>query len=136
MSSVISRTLKNEAKAKYVAEQIEGLSIEAAAEKFGVTVSEVSDVQFNSYIVENVGGMEPKFIGAFSAAKAGAAPAVVDGVSSIIVYQVDSNSNAETMTYDDAKVYLESYGSYYLENLIDQAIFEESKIVDNRAKYF
>ncbi|MBR6831149.1 MAG: SurA N-terminal domain-containing protein [Tidjanibacter sp.] len=136
VSAVISRSLKNEAKAKYVAEQIEGLSIEAAAEKFGVTVSEVSDVQFNSYIVENVGGMEPKFIGAFSAAKAGAAPAVVDGVSSIIVYQVDSNSNAETMTYDDAKVYLESYGSYYLENRIDQAIFEESKIVDNRAKYF
>ncbi len=135
VSTTISRTLKNEAKAKYVAAQIEGLTIEAAADKMGAELDEVNDVQFNSYVIDGI-GIEPKLIGAFSNAKTGAAPAVIDGVSSVLVYQVDGTSNAETMDYEAAKVYLESYGTYYLENRIDQAIFEESTIVDNRAKYF
>ncbi len=135
VASLITNTLKNEAKVKYVADEVAGLSMEDAAAKLGTEVSEVSGVQFASYIVNGL-GIEPRFVGAFSNSKAGAAPAIVEGVSSVIVYQVDDTASSEATDYDAAKVYLQSYGAYYLDSRLSQAIADECTIVDNRAKYF
>ena len=116
-----------------VKERISGVnSIEAVAEILGTTVSRQSGVSFGALGAQ---AMDPVFIGAVSGAEENKLTGPVKGNLGLYVFNVESRSQGEFFTEQDAKMRNGQLFSYKLQQL--QSIFEKSaKIEDNRLKFF
>ncbi len=124
------------AKTNYVAEQIAGLTtIDQVAEKLGVEPTEVSDVNFNSYYINGL-GVEPRLVGAISKAGLNTLSTPVEGATAIYVFNVTDKVDDNAVTEESEKVRIDANSISYLSERLNQAIFEQSDVTDNRVKFF
>lgn len=124
------------AKTAYVAEQVKGLStIEQVAEKLGAEVVAVDEVNFNSYYINGL-GVEPKLVGAITKAEVGALSPAIEGMNGVYFFTVTDKSDSEAVTEESEKVRIDANNISYLSERLNQAIFEQSDVKDNRVKFF
>ena len=115
-----------------VAGQIAGLgTLEAIAEKFGTTVSTLSDVSFSTNSAPTT---EPSFIGAVAAAKEGVISGPVAGIMGTYVFQVDGRETGAFYTEDDAKAAQARMDSYHAQMLLP--LMMDKTVDDNRARFY
>ena len=132
----VLNTLRNEAKAAWVAEQVEGLAtIDEVAEKLNGKVVEVEALLGNANNVVGV-GPDMKLVGAIAAAEEGVIVNPIAGNYGVYVLSVDGRTTAENVTPESEKVRLDSYQLYYLNERIDQALTEGAEIEDGRVRFF
>ena len=136
VAAEIADQLRYKAKTAYVAEQVKGLStIEQVAEKLGGEIVEVDDVNFNSYYINGL-GVEPKLVGAITKAEVGQLSAPIEGATAVYLFNVTDKSDSETVTEESEKVRIDANNVSYLSERLNQAIFEQSDVTDNRVKFF
>ena len=115
------------------AKQIEGLdSLEAIAEKLNTSVSSVADVAFSSL---NTQGLDPKLLGAISAAPENKICGPVAGTIGVYVFEVTGRNTGAFYTEDDAKN-LKTQMNQYNSQMIIPVMEEASNYKDNRARFF
>lgn len=132
----IVNTLRNEAKAAWVAEQVAGVAtIDEVAEKIDGKVVEVKALLGNANNVVGV-GPDMKLVGAIAAAEQGVVVNPIAGNYGVYVLSVDGRTTTEEVTAENEKVRLDSYQLYYLNERIDQAIREGAEIEDERVRFF
>ena len=115
-----------------IAAQIQGLaSLDAVAEKFGLTVSNLSDVTFSTSTAATT---EPAFVGAVAAAKEGVLEGPVAGIMGAYVFQVNGRETGAYYTEDDAKAAQARIDAYHAQMLLP--LMTEKKVTDNRARFY
>ena len=139
--SEVSERIKNilyaekaaEKKAAEVKAEIEGLeTLEAIAEKLGTSVSTQDGVAFGSMSSRN---LDPKLIGAVSAAQEGVITGPVAGSYGVYVFKVTGRETGSYYTEDDAKNSLKqavAYGS----RMILPVMMDDTDVKDNRERFF
>lgn len=116
-----------------VAEKIKGLNdLQSIAEKLGTTVSSHSGVAFSSM---NAQGLDPKFIGAVSAATVDKISAPVAGSVGVYVFKVTNRETGSFFTEDDAKS-RQSQMDMYLSQMIIPIMMTDADVKDNRARFY
>ena len=117
---------------KEVADQMAGLgSLDALAEKFGTTVSSLSDISFSTNSAPTT---EPAFIGAVAAAKEGVISGPVAGIMGTYVFQVNGRETGAFYTEDDAKAAQARMDSYHAQMLLP--LMMDKTVDDNRARFY
>ena len=115
-----------------IAAQIEGLtSLEAIAEKLGLTVSNLSDVTFST---SSAATTEPAFVGAVAAAREGVVEGPVAGIMGTYVFQVNGRETGSYYTEDDAKAAQARIDSYHAQMLLP--VMMDGAVTDNRARFY
>ena len=115
-----------------IAAQIQGLaSLDAVAEKLGLTVSNLSDVTFSTSTAATT---EPAFVGAVAAAKEGVLEGPVAGIMGAYVFQVNGRETGAYYTEDDAKAAQARIDAYHAQMLLP--LMTEKKVTDNRARFY
>ena len=115
-----------------VAGQMAGLgSLDAIAEKFGTTVSTLSDISFSTNSAPTT---EPAFIGAVAAAKEGVISGPVAGIMGTYVFQVNGRETGAFYTEDDAKAAQARMDSYHAQMLLP--LMMDKTVDDNRARFY
>ena len=133
ISSIIYNRKLGEKKAAEVAEKIAGLtSMEAIADTLGTTVSKREGISFASYMNQ---GLDPKFIGAVSAAQEGVISAPLAGTIGVYVYKVDSRDTGSSFTEDDARS-REQQMVYYSTQSLLPVMMQDAGVEDNRARFY
>lgn len=133
ISSIIYNRKLGEKKAAEVAEKIAGLtSMEAIADTLGTTVSKREGISFASYMNQ---GLDPKFIGAVSAAQKGVISAPLAGTIGVYVYKVDSRDTGSSFTEDDARS-REQQMAYYTTQSLLPVMMQDAGVEDNRARFY
>lgn len=133
ISSIIYNRKLGEKKAAEVAEKIAGLtSMEAIADTLGTTVSKREGISFASYMNQ---GLDPKFIGAVSAAQEGVISAPLAGTIGVYVYKVDSRDTGSSFTEDDARS-REQQMAYYSTQSLLPIMMQDAGVEDNRARFY
>lgn len=133
ISSIIYNRKLGEKKAAEVAEKIAGLtSMEAIADTLGTTVSKREGISFASYLNQ---GLDPKFIGAVSAAQEGVISAPLAGTIGVYVYKVDSRDTGSSFTEDDARS-REQQMAYYSTQSLLPVMMQDAGVEDNRARFY
>ena len=133
ISSIIYNRKLGEKKAAEVAEKIAGLtSMEAIADTLSTTVSKREGISFASYMNQ---GLDPKFIGAVSAAQEGVISAPLAGTIGVYVYKVDSRDTGSSFTEDDARS-REQQMAYYSTQSILPVMMQDAGVEDNRARFY
>lgn len=133
ISSIIYNRKLGEKKAAEVAEKIAGLtSMEAIADTLGTTVSKREGISFASYMNQ---GLDPKFIGAVSAAQEGVISAPLAGTIGVYVYKVDSRDTGSSFTEDDARS-REQQMAYYSTQSLLPVMMQDAGVEDNRARFY
>ena len=133
ISSIIYNRKLGEKKAAEVAEKIAGLtSMEAIADTLGTTVSKREGISFASYMNQ---GLDPKFIGAVSAAQEGVISAPLAGTIGVYVYKVDSRDTGSSFTEDDARS-REQQMTYYSTQSLLPVMMQDAGVEDNRARFY
>ena len=116
-----------------VAEQIQGMTdLEAIAEKLGSSVSSQSGVAFSSLTSQS---LDPKFIGAISAAPEGKISGPVAGAIGVYVFEVTGRDTGAFYTEDDAKSRALQENAYLTQYIVP-IMMQEAEVVDNRAHLF
>lgn len=133
ISSIIYNRKLGDKKAAEVAEKIAGLtSMEAIADTLGTTVSKREGISFASYMNQ---GLDPKFIGAVSAAQEGVISAPLAGTIGVYVYKVDSRDTGSSFTEDDARS-REQQMAYYSTQSLLPVMMQDAGVEDNRARFY
>lgn len=130
----IRETLRNEAKARIIAEQMQGDSIEAIAAAIDAEVQTAEGVNFNAFYLPEF-GVEPTLIGAITAAPEGVSRPV-QGFSGVYKFTVTGQNIVEATTPESERARLQANAEYYINDRTMQAIHEESDITDMRVKFF
>ena len=133
IESMLRYEKMKENKANEVRNQIAGLtSIDAVAEKLGVTVSKNQAVPFGAIMSQ---GFEPAFIGAATGANEGVISGPVAGQVGVYVFKVNSREVGNFFTEDDEKLNRNRYTSNQM-NRLPQVMMEKANIKDERYKFF
>lgn len=136
ISKDIASLLRQDKKGAMLAEKLAGSSLPEVASKLGVEVKQVTDIDFNSFYVQNV-GVEPALIGAVTAVAPSALSKPVMGNEAVYLFQVDSRmAVAEPVTTESERVRLVAAAEGYLMERVSQALVQNSKVKDNRVKFF
>lgn len=123
----------SEKKAADIAEKIKGLdSMEAIAEVLGTNVSTNDNITFASMGSQ---GLDPKFIGAVSAAKEGEISAPLAGTIGVYVYKVLGREVGSFYSEEDARR-TDFQKSNYESQMLLPAMMDAAGVVDNRARFF
>lgn len=113
--------------------QVEGLaSIDAIAEKLGLTVSQQSGIAFSSLTSQQ---LDPKFIGAIAAAKEGELNGPVIGDVGVYYFVVNGKEAGAFYTEDDARN-RKAQDFAYMSRLLPAVMAEGANVVDQRYKFF
>ncbi len=131
----IRQQLLRDKKFDYLKGQMSGSTLEEIAESFGAEVGEFSDVSYGAYYMAGP-GLEPRVIGAVTAAEQGKVSEPVKGLSGLYVFCVDAIDANENQSVEAeqvrAQAVLESMvGQYAL-----QAVQQMAQIEDLRGQYF
>lgn len=138
VSATIARTLRNEAKAEWVAAQIaDATTIEEAAKILGVQVLNVKDLAGDATAILGV-GPEAKLVGAITAAEQGEIVAPVMGsFGSIYAFIVTDRTENADVKVDDIKVALDAdLEAHFVPANVSDAIMSGIEVEDNRIKFF
>lgn len=119
--------------AEDVAAKISGLTtLDAVAEALGSSVSSQSAVTFAAM---GASTLDPKFIGALSAAPQDKICGPVAGSVGAYVFKVTGRDTGSFYTEDDAAMYEAQKNSYNSQMLLP-VMMEDAKVKDNRARFF
>ena len=110
-------------------------SLAEVASKLNLEVKEAANIDFNSFYIESV-GVEPKLIGAVTGAKENTLSKPVAGQKGVFLFDVTSRAKVDNVTPESEKVRLEASAQAYIMERVNQALTEQSKITDNRVKFF
>ncbi len=132
VAAQIETRLLNQKKADILMARLDGKTL-AEAEAEGATKGVVSDVQFGSFFVPEL-GVEPRLIGAICSGTGMKKP--VKGVSGVFLVDVTGEEKTGEATAESERVRLEAMSTTYLPQRVSQALEEESEIIDNRVKFF
>ena len=122
-----------EKKAAEIAAKINGLTdMQAIADTLGTTVSTKENITFASLTSQ---GLDPKFIGAVSAAQEGVISAPLAGTIGVYVYKVDSRDTGSSFTEDDARS-REQQMAYYSTQSLLPVMMQDAGVEDNRARFY
>lgn len=126
----------NKAKAKYVAEQLKGITtIEEAAERLGQPVQTTERVALSDYRFGNA-GFEPAVIGATLALGENELSEVIQGNTGVFVVKAGAaNNSTEEFQPELEKMQLGYSSAQQHLNQAMQLIQDETEIVDNRANF-
>lgn len=137
VASGIRSTLIREKKMALISAKMTGSTLDEVAAAIGAEVSSVTDLQQNAFSIEGLGGSEQQLIGAICGTTAtGKLSKPVQGNTGVFLFDVTAITPAENATPESEKVRLESMAQYYIAGRANDALQEESKITDNRVKYF
>lgn len=119
-------------KSAEISDKIAGLeSMEAVAESLGAEVSKKDGIAFASL---NAQGLDPKFIGAVSAAELNKISCVA-GTYGVYVFNVTNRETGAFFTEDDAKARSSQMAQYSAQMLMP-VMMEEGEVKDVRNKFF
>jgi peptidyl-prolyl cis-trans isomerase D len=131
----IALKLLNDRKAELLASQMAGKSIDEVAAMEGARTGDVKDLKFSAFYIPDL-GVEPAVIGAIEGVKVGSVSKPVEGLTGEYVLAVDVADHVEDATPESEKVRLEAMTETSLPERTMQAMVQETKVVDNRAKFF
>lgn len=133
INSILYSQKLGEKKAAEVAEKIAGLgSMKAIADTLGTTVSTREGISFSSYMNQ---GLDPKFIGAVSAAEDGVISGPLAGNIGVYVYKVTARNEGASFTEDDVRS-RDMQMSYYASQSLLPMMMQDAKVEDNRARFY
>lgn len=135
VTAEITKTLMNKEKARMIAAQMEGDSLEAIAEATEGTVRSVENVEWSAFYLPEV-GVEPQLVGAISASEVGTLSQPVEGVNGVYRFVVTDAQTTGVATEESEKVRLEADAVNFVMQRTMQALNEESDITDMRVKFF
>ncbi|MDO5384160.1 MAG: SurA N-terminal domain-containing protein [Rikenellaceae bacterium] len=135
VSPQIVSILREQKKGEILAQEMTGSSLAEVASKLNLEVKEAANIDFNSFYIESV-GVEPKLIGAVTGAKENTLSKPVAGQKGVFLFDVTSRTKVDNVTPESEKVRLEASAQAYIMERVNQALTEQSKITDNRVKFF
>ena len=116
-----------------IAEKIAGFdTMQAVADVLGTSVSTKEGIAFESMSNQ---GLDPKFIGAASAAEDGKICGPLAGNLGVYVYRVTGRDTGAFFTEDDAKA-RDAQMSQYSAQMVVPVMMEDAEVKDNRARFF
>jgi peptidyl-prolyl cis-trans isomerase D len=135
VASDITMRLRNDKKAEIIAARMADKSLDEVAALEGARTGELKDLKFSAFYIPDL-GVEPAVIGAATSVEAGSVSKPIKGFSGEYVVAVDAVDHTEDATPESEKVRLEAMSETSLPGRAMQAMVEETKVVDNRAKFF
>lgn len=131
----ITQILRNEAKARIIADEMTGNTIDEVAAATGEDVQAVDGVQWNAFYIPEV-GVEPQLIGAISNVEEGILSKPVEGVNGVYRFVVTGSEKTGDVDAESERVRINANASAYVQQRAMQALNEESDIKDMRVKFF
>ncbi len=131
----IRAQLLRDKKYDYIVGQLSGTTLEEQAASLGSEPEAFEGVSYGSYYV-NGAGLEPRLVGAISAAQPGEVSAPVKGLGSVLVFRVDDADNAAKQTPEAERVRAQAMAESLAQQFSLQAVQEMARIEDLRGKYF
>ncbi len=132
----IELELKKEKKAQQLIEKMSGKTdLNQLASELNVTVGEAQNITFESSSIPGV-GYEPAIAGAATALEANQVSKPVVGTSGVYVVKVTSVNPGTDEDLTSAKQRLAASVNYRANTLAFEALRENAKIVDKRAKFY
>jgi peptidyl-prolyl cis-trans isomerase D len=135
VASDIAMRLLNNKKSEMLAAQMAGKSIDEVGAMEGARTGEIKDLRASAFYIPDL-GVEPGVIGAVESVAAGTLSKPIKGIGGEYVVVVDAIDHAEDATDASEKVRLEAVAETSLSERAMQAMIEDTKVVDNRAKFF
>lgn len=133
ISTILYNEKLGEKTASEVAAKIAGLgSMEAVAEALDATVSTREGISFASYMNQS---LDPKLIGAVTAAEEGVISAPLAGTIGVYVYKVTAHDTGASFTEDDVRSRAAQMAYYSTQSLLP-VMMQEAGVEDNRARFF
>lgn len=125
----------NEKKFDYLKSQLDGKSIEEAAEALGVEVGSFENVTANGFYIDGI-GIAPRTIGAIANAAEGEVSKPINDMTGAYIIVVDQAVETEMQTADKERVRQQAMVEAQAAQRMNQALYEGSKIEDLRVKFF
>ena len=133
----IAAVLRMDKKAEMLTDKMKGASsLDALAQTLSTQVGEVTDANFNSFYLPEI-GFEPAMIGAVCGGVAeGQISKPVKGMSGVYVVEITSQTNTDATSSEMEQVRLEAQAQNNLMQRTYGALVQKSNVVDGRSKYF
>ena len=113
-----------------------GGSLAEVSQKVGADVKQAQDIKFEAFYVNGV-GVEMALIGAVSkVGKQDVLSAPVKGASGVFMFDITAVKPGDDATPQSERVRLEANAQNYIQERANQALLEESNVIDNRVKFF
>ena len=133
IKSYLTTQKMGEKKAAEVKEKIEGkTTLEEIAEALGTSVSSQSGIAFASMRAQ---GLDPKVIGAVSAAPVNTISGPVVGRYGVYVFNVTGRDTGSFYTEDDAKNFAAQMNRYSSQMIVP-VMMEDADVVDHRERFY
>ena len=133
-ASKIRNILVRDKKYDYIVNSLQGATIDEVAAAWGVEVADFSEINNNSYFVQN--HFEPRLIGAITAAEEGQLSAPVKGSQVVALFVVDQISTTENQSMEAERVRAQAEAENAALQQAFSAIEQMAEMEDLRAKYF
>jgi peptidyl-prolyl cis-trans isomerase D len=135
VASDVAMRLVRDKKAEMLAARMVGKSIDEVAAMEGATSGEIKELSASAFYIPDL-GVEPAVIGAVENVEVGSVSKPIKGMVGEYVVAVDVADHLENATPESEKVRLEAVAETSLAERAMQAMIGETKVVDNRAKFF
>lgn len=134
---VIEPEVRKQMKAEKMMAEMNGMNVEAVAQKFGAKTDTLTNINFSSFSLPGLGLIEPKVNAVALSSEVNAVSAPIDGNNGVYVIKVLNKTAApEKQDFENDKLakmqeYMRGY-SYRMNNAVKKNI----KMDDRRAKFF
>ena len=134
---VIEPEVRKQMKAEKMMAEMNGMNVEAVAQKFGAKTDTLTNINFSSFSLPGLGLIEPKVNAVALNSEVNAVSAPIEGNNGVYVIKVLNKTAApEKQDFENDKLakmqeYMRSY-SYRMNNAVKKII----KMDDRRAKFF
>lgn len=135
VSDQIEQLLRNEEKARMIADKMSGQTLEQVASAVGSEIKEVPGIQWTAFYMPEF-GVEPKLIGAIFAAQPQQLSKPVEGATGVYRFVVTNVVKTGMVNAEEERMRINANASYYLNERTLQALTEESHVTDLRVKFF
>ncbi|MDR0510863.1 MAG: SurA N-terminal domain-containing protein [Rikenellaceae bacterium] len=136
----IASTLVRQKKGDILAGRMKGATLAEVGQAIAAEVKQSLGVQFNSYSLDGIGGVEMQLIGAIGrlggTGKTGALSVAVKGESGVYMFQIDAINTEEASNEAGERIRIEAMAQGYITERAGQALMESAGVTDNRVKFF
>lgn len=131
----VTTEVRKEKKAKQLIEKMSGKSDLSSLTSTGATLSEAKDVSFETYSIPGV-GYEPAIAGAAAALESNQTSKPVAGTNGVFVVKVTSVNTGTDQDVKSNQQKLSASNGYRTSMYAFEALRDNAKIVDKRAKFY
>ncbi|MFI3262161.1 MAG: SurA N-terminal domain-containing protein [Rikenellaceae bacterium] len=135
IKSSIKTALLREKKVAALTAEISGSSLEEVASNLGAEIKTVSDANFNSYYIPEL-GVALNVIGAMTTLPENTLSKPVPTSTEVIVFKVDEAKVSEVSTFEAQKVVTQTTMETDVYSRVFSAVFDLADIKDSRIKFF